>query len=177
MMPTQYCVLALFACLVGTQALEYSIGQISQRLSSHAAQRTSLRQYDRGVAAATAEQQEANSISTPPLLAAAPPVWPELFKATLFQNRTGRLALTYLYYDWKAGANLNLIANQLGKTVWDVEWNNGTSFIFSREEPVCKVMHFDVGILTPDWLNGSKHLGQTETDTFVVDVWTKAGAL
>ncbi|WIA20975.1 hypothetical protein OEZ85_005312 [Tetradesmus obliquus] len=98
------------------------------------------------------------------------------FKATLFQNRTNKLALTTLYYDWKLGANLNIIANQLGKagTVWDLEWNNGTSFIFSRDEPVCKVLHFDVGILTPDWLANSTHLGQTETDTFVCDVWTKA---
>ncbi|WIA41265.1 hypothetical protein OEZ86_004870 [Tetradesmus obliquus] len=78
--------------------------------------------------------------------------------------------------NWKLGANLNIIANQLGKagTVWDLEWNNGTSFIFSRDEPVCKVLHFDVGILTPDWLAHSTHLGQTETDTFVCDVWTKA---
>lgn len=77
----------------------------------------------------------------------------------------------------KLKANLNLIASQLGKegTVWDVEWNNGTSFIFSRDEPVCKTMHFEVGILTPDWLAGSTHLGQMETDTFVCHVWTKAG--
>lgn len=56
-----------------------------------------------------------------------PPIWPEQFKAVMFQNRTNRLALVQLYYDWKLGANLNLIASQLGAagTVWDVEWNNG----------------------------------------------------
>jgi hypothetical protein len=31
---------------------------------------------------------------------ATPPVWPLKFKATLFQNRTNKLALTTLYYDW-----------------------------------------------------------------------------
>lgn len=50
----------------------------------------------------------------------------------------------------------------------------GTSFIFSREQPVCKTLHFDVGILTPDWLKDSKYLGQTAADNFVTNVWTKA---
>jgi len=50
----------------------------------------------------------------------------------------------------------------------------GTSFIFSRDQPVCKTLHFDVGILTPDWLKDSKYLGQTATDNFVTNVWTKA---
>lgn len=50
----------------------------------------------------------------------------------------------------------------------------GTSFIFYRDQPVCKTLHFDVGILTPDWLKDSKYLGQTATDNFVTNVWTKA---
>lgn len=50
----------------------------------------------------------------------------------------------------------------------------GTSFIFSRDQPVCKTLHFDVGILTPDWLADSKYLGQTAADNFVTNVWTKA---
>lgn len=56
-----------------------------------------------------------------------PPVWPEQFKSVMFQNRTNRLALVTLYYDWKLGANLNIISSQLGAagTVWDLEWNNG----------------------------------------------------
>lgn len=56
-----------------------------------------------------------------------PPVWPEQFKSVMFQNRTNRLALVTLYYDWKLGANLNIISSQLGSagTVWDLEWNNG----------------------------------------------------
>lgn len=39
---------------------------------------------------------------------------------------------------------------------------------------MCKTLHFDVGILTPDWLAGSRYLGETVTDNFVTDVWTKA---
>jgi hypothetical protein len=87
-----------------------------------------------------------------------------------------RLALVTLYYDWKLKANLNIISSQLGSqgTVWDLEWNNGTSFIFSRDQPVCKTLHFDVGILTPDWLKDSKYLGRTAADNFVTNVWTKA---
>lgn len=111
----------------------------------------------------------------------------------------------------------------------------GTSFIFSRDQPVCKTLHFDVsltgskdvregrqwvgcvlavgpfagcparrsssksdlrrvcaprtrssellvhhrchlqvGILTPDWLKDAKYLGQTATDNFVTDVFSKA---
>lgn len=39
---------------------------------------------------------------------------------------------------------------------------------------MCKTLHFDVGILTPDWLKDSKYLGQTAADNFVTNVWTKA---
>lgn len=44
----------------------------------------------------------------------------------MFQNRTNRLALVTLYYDWALKANLNIISSQLGAqgTVWDLEWNN-----------------------------------------------------
>jgi hypothetical protein len=38
---------------------------------------------------------------------------------------------------------------------------------------VCKTLHFDVGILTPDWLKDAKYLGQTPADNFVTNVWTK----
>jgi len=57
------------------------------------------------------------------------------------QNRSHSLALTQLYYDWPKQRNLNIITSQLGVrgTVWDLEFGNGTSFIFSREEPLCKV--------------------------------------
>lgn len=39
---------------------------------------------------------------------------------------------------------------------------------------MCKTLHFDVGILTPDWLKDAKYLGQTAADNFVTNVWTKS---
>jgi len=48
------------------------------------------------------------------------------FLAVLFQNRTGRLALVDLWYDFEGGRNMNLIRSQQGRTLFDVEWNNGT---------------------------------------------------
>ncbi|KAI8472888.1 MAG: hypothetical protein J3K34DRAFT_198117 [Monoraphidium minutum] len=110
------------------------------------------------------------------LIKPATPVWPQQLSASLFQNRSGSLAMTSLYYDWKHKRNLNLIQTQLGARgeVWDIEHQNGTSFIFSRQEPLCKVLHFDVGILTPNWLENATLLGQGVADGFVVDVWTKS---
>jgi hypothetical protein len=77
-----------------------------------------------------AAQQHNSAVASGVLADASlqPPIWPEQFKAVMFQNRTNKLALVQLYYDWKLGANLNLIASQLGSAgppVWDVEWNNG----------------------------------------------------
>jgi hypothetical protein len=75
--------------------------------------------------AATQQQLGAVAVSTDSSL--QPPIWPEQFKSVMFQNRTNKLALVTLYYDWKLGANLNIISSQLGAagTVWDLEWNNG----------------------------------------------------
>jgi len=43
-----------------------------------------------------------------------------------------------------------------GGTTYDLEWNNGTSFIFqygaTPQQDTCRVLHFDVGILRPNWL-------------------------
>lgn len=50
-----------------------------------------------------------------------PPVWPETFHAVTIQNRTGRLALVDLYYEWGKGRNANLIHSQLGTTLYDIE--------------------------------------------------------
>ena len=55
------------------------------------------------------------------------------------QNRSGHLASVDLWYDWQRGFNLNLIQRQLGSTLWDLEWNNRTSFYFDREAQTCKV--------------------------------------
>jgi hypothetical protein len=38
------------------------------------------------------------------------------------QNRTGRLALVDLYYEWGKGRNANLIHSQLDTTLYDIEY-------------------------------------------------------
>ena len=55
-----------------------------------------------------------------------PKRWPDQFHAQIFQNRSDNLALVDLWYDWPGGRNLNLIHSQLGSSLWDVEWTNGT---------------------------------------------------
>lgn len=134
----------------------------------------------------------------PPPSAQQPPVWPQLFSAALFQNRSGALALTELYYDAKRGANLNVVREQLGGpgtgadsggALFDLELDTGESFVWRTVAPPgahaaaaagarvvsCKRLHFDVGILRPDWLEGARHLGRTGADgAFEVDVYEKA---
>ncbi|KQK20500.1 uncharacterized protein At4g14100 [Brachypodium distachyon] len=109
---------------------------------------------------------------------APPPVptpWPEQFHAVMFTNLTesgGRLQLIDLYYDWPRGRNLNLIRSQLsGDPKYDVEWTNGTSYIFDSAS--CRTIKFAVGILPPDWLRGAVYLGRETTDGFDCHVWTK----
>ena len=105
------------------------------------------------------------------------PVWPEQFHAQLFQNRSGRLAMVDLYYDWPGGRNMNLIHDQQGRILFDVEYNNRTSFYFTwgatRANDTCKVMHFPVGILTPQWMKGATYLGTASMDGHICHVWTK----
>lgn len=108
----------------------------------------------------------------------APPVptpWPEQFHAVMFTNLTesgGQLQVIDLYYDWPRGRNLNLIRNQLsGDPKYDVEWTNGTSYIFDSAS--CRTILFPVGILPPNWLHGAVYLGRESTDGFDCHVWTK----
>lgn len=107
----------------------------------------------------------------------APPVptpWPEQFHAVMFTNLTdsGQLQVIDLYYDWPGGRNLNLIRNQLsGDPKYDVEWTNGTSYIFDSAS--CRTIRFPVGILPPNWLHGAVYLGRESTDGFDCHVWTK----
>ncbi|KAG8080977.1 hypothetical protein GUJ93_ZPchr0007g4780 [Zizania palustris] len=109
----------------------------------------------------------------------APPVptpWPERFHAVVFTNQTesgGLLQLTDLYYDWPGGRNLNLNRRQLsGDSLYDVEWNNGTSYYFDSAS--CRTMRFPVGVLPPDWLaDGAVYLGRDKVDGFDCHIWTK----
>ncbi|KAE8701122.1 mitochondrial substrate carrier family protein [Hibiscus syriacus] len=61
--------------------------------------------------------------------------------------------------------------NHLGKLTYDLEWDNDTSFIYTKKE--CRVLHFDVGVLRPNWLDKANYLGQQHKDGFLCNVWEK----
>lgn len=117
-----------------------------------------------------------------PLAAAAdsptPAVWPLQFHSILYVNYSGSLSLIDLWYDWTNGRNYNIIQDQLGSILYDVEWNNGTSFFFSlgsSAAETCSSAQLEVGILRPDWLDGAEYLGQENVDGFLCNVWQKLG--
>ncbi|XP_004501765.1 uncharacterized protein At4g14100-like [Cicer arietinum] len=112
-------------------------------------------------------------------LSAAEPIpadWPEQFHSVLFMNRSGSLQKLDLWYDWPNGRNFNIIQDQLNPVVdYDLEWNNGTSFIYTLHpsDRHCEVVHVSVGILRPNWLDGATYLGQEQVDNFLCNVWEK----
>lgn len=111
----------------------------------------------------------------------SPPIWPQTFHATLFQNRSGNLAIVDLWYDWPGGRNLNLIHSQQDDQkgfnqgpLYDIEWQNGTTYYFRPMMQTCNSIEMGVGILTPDWLKGAKYLGMEIVDLYNCTVWAKA---
>ncbi|WOL01778.1 hypothetical protein Cni_G10495 [Canna indica] len=126
------------------------------------------------------------SASSPPLAAAAsrrsggdtPPIpkpWPLQFHSLLYINNSGALSIVDLWYDWPNSRNFNIIQHQLGDLLYDLEWGNGTSFYYTLDGALrCRTVHFDVGILRPDWLDGATYLGQETVDGFLCNVWEKA---
>ncbi|KAJ4823773.1 hypothetical protein Tsubulata_012089 [Turnera subulata] len=111
------------------------------------------------------------SDSSPP----TPAPWPEQFHALLYMNLSStKLQISNLWYDWPRGRNVNLIQKQLSILLYDVEWNNGTSFYYTLSEPrTCEVMQFEVGIPKPDFLDGANYLGTAVTDGYLCNVWEK----
>ncbi|KAH7859323.1 hypothetical protein Vadar_034612 [Vaccinium darrowii] len=103
-----------------------------------------------------------------------PSPWPSQFHSVLFMNQSGTLQKTDLWYDWPNGRNFNIIQTQLGTIKYDLEWNNGTSYIYTLDsDKKCRVLHFEVGILRPNWLDGANYLGQKYMDGFLCNVWEK----
>ncbi|KAG2702876.1 hypothetical protein I3760_06G111300 [Carya illinoinensis] len=103
-----------------------------------------------------------------------PAPWPHQFHSIIFMNNSGFLQIIDLWYDWPNGRNFNIIQNQLGKLLYDLEWNNGTSFIYTLDSnKECRTLHFEVGILRPNWLDGANYLGQRRVDGFLCNVWEK----
>ncbi|KAK6930732.1 hypothetical protein RJ641_002525 [Dillenia turbinata] len=118
-----------------------------------------------------------------------PKAWPQQFHSILVMNNSKngfdteseyQLQLIDLWYDWPNGRNFNIIQDQLGRLLYDLEWDNGTSFYYtlidsSSSSPSCRTIHFDVGILRPDWLlDGANYLGQHRIGSFLCNVWDKA---
>ncbi|CAA0816403.1 Unknown protein [Striga hermonthica] len=91
-------------------------------------------------------------------------------------NKTtdGSLLVIDLWYDYPNGRNFNIIQYQLGKKLYDLEWNNGTSYFYTLDDnKECQTKHVPVGILRPDWLDGANYLGRVYKDGFLCNVWEK----
>ncbi|PSS07605.1 Uncharacterized protein CEY00_Acc17955 [Actinidia chinensis var. chinensis] len=103
-----------------------------------------------------------------------PATWPHQFHSILFMNRSGDLQKVDLWYDWPNGRNFNIIEHQLGKLYYDLEWTNGTSFVYTLDSnKECQLLYPGVGILRPNWLDGANYLGQRYMDGFLCNVWEK----
>ncbi|BBN07212.1 hypothetical protein MPTK1_4g01960 [Marchantia polymorpha subsp. ruderalis] len=103
-----------------------------------------------------------------------PKTWPLQFHAQSYQNNTaGEQSIIDLWYDHVNGRNLNIIQHQLGNKIWDVEWNNGTSYYFDLEHETCNRINFPVGILRPNFLEDAHYVGVRELDGFTCNVWEK----
>ncbi|KAJ6812154.1 uncharacterized protein M6B38_150165 [Iris pallida] len=116
---------------------------------------------------------------TKPTPTPTPAPWPHQFHSILSMNYSGALSLIDLWYDWPNGRNFNIIQEQLGgPPLYDLEWNNGTSFLYhlrgvGSAPPTCRTAQLEVGILRPDWLSGAEYLGQQTVDGFLCNVWQK----
>lgn len=103
-----------------------------------------------------------------------PTPWPQQFHSIMFMNYSGSLEMIDLWYDWPNGRNFNIIRRQLGKLLYDLEWNNGTSFFYTLDSnKECSTAQLEVGILRPNWLDGANYLGQQHVDGFLCNVWEK----
>ncbi|KGN46406.1 uncharacterized protein At4g14100 [Cucumis sativus] len=110
------------------------------------------------------------SISEDPV----PTPWPLQFHSILLMNYSGIPQIINLWYDWPNGRNFNIIQHQLGHVLYDLEWNNGTSFFYTLDSSkTCSSAQLEVGILRPNWLDGAKYLGQRHVDGFLCNVWEK----
>uniref|UniRef100_A0A0D9X3E6 Lipoprotein n=1 Tax=Leersia perrieri TaxID=77586 RepID=A0A0D9X3E6_9ORYZ len=102
--------------------------------------------------------------------------WPEQYHAVVVSNLTkrgGRLQVIEMYYDWPRGHGINIVREQLGGVLYNVEWTNGSSFLFDPAASTCRSFHFAVGILPPDWIaHGAVYHGRDTADGFDCHVWS-----
>jgi hypothetical protein len=134
------------------------------------------------VAAAAPAAETVAGHHPPPVPATTSPPWPEQYHAVVITNQTtrgGRLQQIDIYYDWPRGRALNVIRDQLGsgEPLRDVEWTNGTSFLFDSAS--CTTFQYPVGLLPPDWKKargggGAAYLGRDRVDGFDCHVWSNS---
>ncbi|GJT44380.1 glycosyl transferase [Tanacetum coccineum] len=115
-----------------------------------------------------------------------PTQWPDQFHSRIVMNNSGIVELVDLWYDWTNGRSFNIIQRQRGSVLYDLEWNNGTSFHYTvGSHGTCYSAHMEVtmlqkikkegGILKPDWLDRMSYVGQREVDGSLCSVWEDAG--
>ncbi|GKV18206.1 hypothetical protein SLEP1_g28622 [Rubroshorea leprosula] len=115
-----------------------------------------------------------SQFSSPSPETPTPTPWPEQFHALLSMSLNESNQITDLWYDWPKGRNVNVMQKQLGVLLYDVEWDNGTSFYYTLGgNPTCRTMNFEVGIPRPDFLNGANYLGTQVVDGFLCNGWEK----
>lgn len=104
-----------------------------------------------------------------------PTPWPERFHALTYKNLSSDgLQIADQWYDWPRGRNVYIIQKQLSDLLYNVEWNNGTSFYYTLgENGTCDVVHYGIGIPRPDFLDGATYLGTRFTDGFLCNLWEK----
>ncbi|EXB98024.1 hypothetical protein L484_005513 [Morus notabilis] len=103
-----------------------------------------------------------------------PTPWPHQFHSILVMQLNGTYQIIDLWYDWPNGRNFNIIQHQLGNVLYDLEWNNGTSFFYTLDSSrQCSSAQLEFGILRPNWLDGANYLGQRNVDGFLCNVWEK----
>lgn len=85
-----------------------------------------------------------------------------------------RLQLSDLWYDWPKGRNVNIFQKQLTGLLYDIEWNNGTTFYYTLgSNAKCWIADFEVGVPRPNFLDGAVYLGTRITSGFLCNLWQK----
>ncbi|GJZ14779.1 glycosyl transferase [Tanacetum coccineum] len=77
-----------------------------------------------------------------------PTQWPHQFHSLIVMNNSGIIELVDLWYDWTNGRSFNIIQHQRGSVLYDLEWNNGTSFHYTvGSHGTCSSAHMEVTIV------------------------------
>lgn len=102
--------------------------------------------------------------------------WPERFHMLLYMNltATGELMVTDIWYDWTEGRNVHLMQRQLDDLLYNVEWENGTSFYYTLGPTrYCHPRQWGIGLPRPEWLAGASYIGRRYSDGFLCHVWNQ----